>query len=905
MDRSLFTFILRYSKWEQLRIAPLVLGTMVVYFFSLDLPKTIINEAIQGRRFPTPEATAPLFRIVIQLPQLFGGATLNLFDGIPLERIPYLFALSLIFMSLIILNGALKFQINTMKGWMGERMLRRLRYILMDQLLRFPLARFRRVKSAELATMIKDEVEPLGGFIGEAFISPMFLGGQALTAVVFILYQHLLLGMVAVVMVTVQAILIPRMRRRLVVLAGQRQLQARHLAGRIGECVDGVVEIHAHDTSNYERAEMSSRLGVLFRTRFEYYQRKFLTKFVNNLLAQVTPFLFYTVGGYLVIMGRLDIGALVAVIAAYKDLPDPVKELIDWDQERLDVTIKYTQVIEQFTVEDIASAEVQRVIPTPELPRDGSIVASNVTLSDDSGAPLLNGVSFELPLDQNVAVAGDHASGRTELAQLLARLVIPTNGAIKVGGVDLVNAPEAVTGRVTGYVGAASYLFPMSVRENLVYALKHYPVRERTYLERERPEREFRLHEAQRTGNSLLDINADWIDYESANASNAAEIELRIHEVLTTVELEETILELGFRSTIHLDHRPDLADGLVRARQAMLKNLGESGVQSLVERFDPERYIRNATMAENLLFGTPVGATFDTGNLAGNAYVRKVLAETGLAGDLLAMGRKVAESMIELFSGLSPGHEMFERFSFIREDDLPFFKELLAKVSDVGLDRIDAADRDRLLGLSFMLIATRHRLGLIDEPFQARILIARRYFAEHLPEEMRGAVEFFDPATCNRALSLQDNILFGKIMTTQAGAAANISRLLRQVLDQQNMRSLVISVGLDFQVGVAGARLAVADRQKIALARALIKRPAVLVLDQAEAAMDPTSQKRIIARILEGSKGRCVIWVLQRLELSELFDQVLVLQHGRVVEQGNFAELRDNGGVLHDLLSKA
>ena len=115
------------------------------------------------------------------------------------------------------------------------------------------------------------------------------------------------------------------------------------------------------------------RLGILFRTRFEYFQRKFLTKFVNNLLAQVTPFLFYTVGGYLVIVGRLDIGALVAVIAAYKDLPDPVKELIDWDQERLDVSIKYGQVIEQFSAEDITPAEVQRVLPTPELPRRGSI----------------------------------------------------------------------------------------------------------------------------------------------------------------------------------------------------------------------------------------------------------------------------------------------------------------------------------------------------------------------------------------------------------------------------------------------------------------------------------------------------------------------------------------------------
>ena len=59
-------------------------------------------------------------------------------------------------------------------------------------------------------------------------------------------------------------------------LAKQRQLGARQLSGRIAEVADGVVEVHAHDTSNYERAEISSRLGSIFRIRFEFYQRKFM-----------------------------------------------------------------------------------------------------------------------------------------------------------------------------------------------------------------------------------------------------------------------------------------------------------------------------------------------------------------------------------------------------------------------------------------------------------------------------------------------------------------------------------------------------------------------------------------------------------------------------------------------------
>src|SRR4051812_9636531 len=194
VDRSLFRFILRYSKRDQPLIVPLVVATMVVYYLSLDLPKTIINRAIQGTAFKQADTTH--------------------WFGLDLERMPYLLALSILFLGLIVLNGWLKFQINTMKGWMGERMLRRLRYALFDYVLRFPLPRFRRVKAAEVATMIKDEVEPLGGFIGEALITPLFLGGHAPTAMFFILYQQIWLGLIALGVVAVQAGIIPRPRRR-------------------------------------------------------------------------------------------------------------------------------------------------------------------------------------------------------------------------------------------------------------------------------------------------------------------------------------------------------------------------------------------------------------------------------------------------------------------------------------------------------------------------------------------------------------------------------------------------------------------------------------------------------------------------------------------------------------------
>ncbi len=874
MERSLFGFILRYSRRDQLRIVPFVLATMVVYYASLDLPKTIINEAIQGGRFTD-------------------GATETTWLGVEFGRLEYLFLLSGIFLGLIVLNGWLKFRINTMKGWMGERMLRRLRYVLYDYILRFPLARFRRVKGAEMASMIKDEVEPLGGFIGEAFITPLFLGGQALTAMFFILYQHWALGLIAIGVVGVQAYLIPKLRKRLLVLGRERQLTARALAGRIAETVDGAAEIHANATSNYERAEIAARLGRIFKIRFELYQRKFLIKFLNNFLSQVTPFLFYTVGGYLVIMGRLDIGALVAVIAAYKDLPSPVKELIDWDQQRLDVEVKYQQVMEQFLEEQVAPPELQALVDKPQLPSKGSLRAANLALVDESGTRLVEEVSFEAPLDQHVAIVGRPGSGASELAQLLARLQFPSSGSVEIGGVDITRAPEAVTGRSIGYVGSPAYLFPARVRDNILYGLKNRPVR----LPEERsPDKAFELREAQRTGNTTLDIEADWVDYEAAGCTGPEDIDQRMVELLRVVDLEETIFELGLRSRAQKHAGGDVDERVLAARRHMRERLQALGIEDWVERFDPATYNRNATLAENLLFGTPVRRVFDMENLAANAYVRQVLRETGLDELLLRTGHKVAETMVELFSGLPPGHEFFAQYSFINQDDLPEFQAILKRVGEVGLKGLAAEERQALLALPFKLIAARHRLGLIDESFEARVLEARRHFAANLPENLRDAVEFFDPERYNGAATLQDNILFGKIVTGQAGANERITRLVREVLEELDLRLMVVRNGLDYQVGVGGARLSVADRQKVAMVRALLKRPVLLVFDQAAAVLDPTTQLRVVENVLHERKGKTVVWVLSRPEFADRFNIVLVMERGRLVEHGAFAELKRKTG---------
>jgi len=78
--------------------------------------------------------------------------------------------------------------------------------------------------------------------------------------------------------------------------------------------------------------------------------------------------------------------------------------------------------------------------------------------------------------------------------------------------------------------------------------------------------------------------------------------------------------------------------------------------------------------------------------------------------------------------------------------------------------------------------------------------------------------------------------------------------------------------------------------------RALLKRPALLVLDQAAAVLDPASQLRVVEGVLAERKGRAVAWVLSRPEYADRFGVVLVMERGRLVEKGAFAELKRKTG---------
>ena len=882
IDQNLFKYVWKHSRRQQIWILVIVALSMPTYFLAFDIPKLIVNGPIQGQGFETVGATQNVLPIEIGNP--FNDQSFTLFSGFELDRMGALIALSLAFLGYVVINGLFKVYINTYKGRLGERMLRRLRYQLVDRILRFPIAHYRRVRSSEIATMIKDEVEPLGGFIGEAFAQPAFLVGQAGAALLFIMLQSWMLGSVALLVLVVQTALIPRLRSRLRHLALQRQLTARELSGRVSETVDGAVDIRLNDSSNYERSEISTRLAKIFFIRFNFYKAKFQIKFLNNFLAQFTPFVFYLGGGFLAIRGDLDIGQLVAVIAAYKDLPGPIKELIDWDYQRLDAQVKYTQVVNQFDVLPLAPAESQAVQTGEVASLTGPISFRQVSATDDSGNTLLNALDLAIDLNERVAIIGTTGGGAEIVADTIVRLVAPSSGTLNIGAAALASLPEWQVGRRFGYAGAEPFFARGTARDALLSGLRHAPMKPA-------PEgmamSATDIMEAGVSGNPIMDLQADWIDYAAAGVNDEAELASQITAALRLAGLEDDIYAFGLRSNLSDAANDTSGDMILKARKKYLDRLAMGENAGDVDPFVATEFNMHLTLLQNLVFGSVSAPEFLSEDFTADSPLWAILAADGLDRRFYQVGSDAAAIIVDLFQEVSDNIQILERLNLIDPDELSEFEAVLRRTE--GLDFSEAApeDRQKFMRVAFSYCEPRHRLGLINDDLCEAVVASRQAFRARLPEHLASAFAFHDPDEINPAASLQDNILFGRIADERSGAVDRVNALLREILEDLDLSNTVIERGLNYDIGTGGRRLSLSQRQQLGLARVLLKRPQFLIVNRGLSALDARTVEKVIEKVLEMSKSRSdgfgVLWVTATESHSAMFDRVLNFSRGELV----------------------
>ena len=155
---------------------------------------------------------------------------------------------------------------------------------------------------------------------------------------------------------------------------------------------------------------------------------------------------------------------------------------------------------------------------------------------------------------------------------------------------------------------------------------------------------------------------------------------------------------------------------------------------------------------------------------------------------------------------------------------------------------------------------------------------------ETLDRDMPGQFEFFDEDRLVSSLSIEDNLLFGRPRLDRPKARQSIERFIGEIVDQTGLRDVIMRAGLAFEVGVAGSRLSTGQKQRVALVRMVLRRPAVVFADgliSGTGSNDP-----VLSFLKETLPDSAIICGMARSDMAGSFDHVIVMREGHLVAEG-------------------
>jgi ATP-binding cassette subfamily C protein CydC len=181
------------------------------------------------------------------------------------------------------------------------------------------------------------------------------------------------------------------------------------------------------------------------------------------------------------------------------------------------------------------------------------------------------------------------------------------------------------------------------------------------------------------------------------------------------------------------------------------------------------------------------------------------------------------------------------------------------------------------------------------DPTSGEIRIGGHNIRHYALDDLRGMVGVVAQDTHIFADTLRHNLLLARPDAAEAEIA--------QALERAQLAELVDGLprGLDTWVGEQGLRLSGGERQRLAIARTLLKNAPILLLDEPTANLDPITEQALLAAIHELMRGRTVLTISHRLIAMERMDEILVLDHGRIVERGTHDHLIAAHGLYRQM----
>jgi ATP-binding cassette subfamily B protein len=367
-------------------------------------------------------------------------------------------------------------------------------------------------------------------------------------------------------------------------------------------------------------------------------------------------------------------------------------------------------------------------------------------------------------------------------------------------------------------------------------------------------------------------LNFETVKYFGAEAREAERYERAVTAYATAATRSENSLAL-------LNIGQALITGLMLAGGMALVVFGWSS-----GRFTPGDVVLVSTLLTQL---------FRPLDLLGMVYrtIRQGVTDMGAMFDLIDTPTEVRDAPEAPALAVTRGHVRFENVRFGYDPDRLILK-------GVDLD-VPAGSTLAVVGPSGAGKSTLARLLFrFYDPTGGRITIDGQDIAGVRQDSLRAAIGIVPQDTVLFNDTVGYNIAYGR-----AGANADeIAAAARGAAIEPFIQSL--PDGYDTRVGERGLKLSGGEKQRVAIARTLLKNPPVLILDEATSALDSRTEAEILGTLEAIEQGRTTIVIAHRLSTVVHADRIVVLEAGEVVESGTHAELLRLGGVYAEMWAR-
>nr|WP_237565283.1 ABC transporter ATP-binding protein [Ornithinimicrobium cavernae] len=413
-------------------------------------------------------------------------------DGVIPEDRQVVIVLGVVVAVLAVLEAGLTVITRFYGARIGEGLILNLRTEVFAHVLRQPIAFFTRAQTGALVNRLNTDV------IGAQTAFTSILSGLVSNVVSLVLILGALLTMswqitvLALLLLPVFLIPAQRMGQRLSALTRQQMTLNAELATRMTERfnVAGALLVRLFGRPAQEDLEYAERARGVRDAGVRIAVNRVIFLAGLGLVAALATALVYGMGGLMAVAGQLSVGTLVAMAALLGRMYGPLTALSNVRVDIMTALVSFERIFEVLDLEPLVR-EAAEPVDLPDGPVDVELEgvsfaypgADQVSIASlesrpeletgaegADGAGVLHDVTVRIGAGQLVALVGPSGAGKSTLTTMVSRLYDPTEGAVRIGGVDLRTATFASLSRTIGVVTQEAHMFNDTIRANLLYA---------------------------------------------------------------------------------------------------------------------------------------------------------------------------------------------------------------------------------------------------------------------------------------------------------------------------------------------------------------------------------------------------------------------------------------------------